>query len=184
MQKGKEMKGLARDWETAKNYIRPRLYNKAINAEVSKSAEPYGFDDLVIVPCLEMAMKDVIATVKLTKELLWSWGVTEEDVFKAAEANLPEYIILDVNEYVGVSGGVKMYAVTTPMKAFGAYGIIPMRKEIEKLFPNGYMVLPSSVHEVICTEKHGAEETASIIGSVNGTLVDPREQLGTHPYYF
>ena len=178
------MKGLARDWETAKNYIRPRLYNKAINAEVSRSAEPYGFDDLVIVPCLEMVIKDGIATVKLTKELLWSWGITEEDAFKAAEANLPEYIIIDINEYVGISGGVKMYAVTTPTSAFGAYGIIPMRKEIEKLFPNGYMVVPSSVHEVICTEKQEAEKTAEIIGCVNGELVDPREQLGTHPYYF
>ena len=62
------MKGLARDWETAKNYIRPRLYNKAINAEVSRSAEPYGFDDLVIVPCLEMGIKEGIETVKLSEE--------------------------------------------------------------------------------------------------------------------
>lgn len=178
------MKAIVRNWETAKNYIVPRLYNKAINADVSKSAEPYGFDDLVIVPCVEVEMDGGLATVKLTKELLWAWGVTEEDAFKAAEANLPEYTIINVNELVGEPGGVKMYAVTTPRAAFGAYGIIPLRKEIEKLFPDGYMVVPSSVHEVICTEKQEADGTAAIIGSVNGTLVDPREQLGTHPYYF
>ena len=52
-----------------------------------------------------------------------------------------------------------------------------------ELFPNGYVVLPSSVHEVIVRELDmDPDELSKLVQTVNAEQVDPEEQLSNHAY--
>ena len=71
--------------------------------------------------------------------------------------------------------------LTTESQAYGAIALISKAKELAELFPNGYVVLPSSVHEVIVRELDGNDYT-ELVQCVNATEVDPEEQLSNHAY--
>ena len=172
-------------WENAKHSIKPCLYNAKADMDLKRSAAEYGFDDLVIVPMIEV---DETHVAKVTESLVWTWGVTEEDVFKAAEKNACGYTITDLSLLIDAPATpYKTVVVTTaPEVGFGAYGIIPKRKELEQMFPDGYIAIPSSIHEFIVVPREAGDYDVvrAMIQSINMSYVKPSEQLSDHPYYF
>ena len=180
------IKGIMSNWETAKEYIRPRLYNKAKAEGVYKSAAFYGFDDLVIVPYAEFDAKGGKAAVKVTPELIWHWGVPEEDVYKAAEANATGYEFIDMASLIPFMAEMPMWVATNADSYYGAYAAIVLRDEIKAKFPDGYIAIPSSVHEFIIVPKDAGDNASitEMIGAVNAAEVATPDQLGTHPYFF
>lgn len=68
------------DWSQVKGKLAARLYNNATKADVFESAERYGFDDLIIIPYVNMTLDDGMGSVKVTNQLLEKWGVSSEEV--------------------------------------------------------------------------------------------------------
>lgn len=182
------------DFDYAQSMLRARLYNKKTNAEVFESAEKYGFDDLIIVPYLEVEVDGKPAGIKVTKQLLEKWEASTNAVIRIAEKNSKQsvkWMLKTMAEMLGMIFDMpddcpKMYVCTNEDKSFGAYGAIAYKEGIEKLFPNGYAVIPSSVHEVIIVEKDDDMVNAmpGMIDEVNAAYVADTETLGTHPYLF
>lgn len=186
------------DFEEVKPRLRALLLNRKSNVEVWKPAE-HGFDDLIIVPIVTFAdfLTDHIATSKVTLSMLKKWNVDAEDVIRIAEENskddtsrrtimeailgiIPnaEFPPMPEEEY-------PMYVVSNNRSCNGAYAVIPMLDELHEMFPEGFVVIPSSVHEVLIVPKSMPEQDMNdMVNEVNDAEVDITDQLSDHVYIF
>ncbi len=192
-------------FEKVKDYLRIRLVNKFTGYEVSKDASGNGFDDLCLVPYIELgvigsdAPEANYASIRVTKELLGNWNVTAEEAIRIAEENSAgeTYEIKDLGtmlkELMGFDASMPdadefipefpMYVVTNGKRMNGAYGVIAMKNTLKEMFPDGYVVLPSSIHEciVIPATAYNADLEA-MVRSINETTVSPQDKLSDNVY--
>lgn len=191
-------------YESVKEKLSLRLYNAKTPAEVCQSAEEYGFDDLILVPYVEVGRdKDGMMSVKVTNQLLESWGITKAKVIEDAMQNTKASGNFKVRsmrdtfmEIMGEAADLmlppedddmpQMLTITNGNKMFGALGAIICAKELTERMKNGYFIIPSSVHECIAVPRNGmdAETLAGMIKEVNETQVSPEDILGWHAYEF
>ena len=171
-------------------HLTARLYNKSTSADVFKSANEYGFSDLIIVPYINIDnLPNGVGGVKVTNELVKTWGVDPAEVIEMAEQNSRGTAKIQNMAEIMASFGFPcfdtfpMWVLTNESKTFGAYAIIAKLDEIKAKFKDGFTVLPSSIHEVIIvTEKD--EALTDLVRCVNGEQVAPDEQLSDHAYIF
>ena len=177
------------NYDEAKSNLKARLYNKSKDVEVFRSAAEYGFDDLIIVPYVDGVIEigESKASAKITEELLDIWGVDDETVIWTAIANT-DYEITTIAELLQLPSipEFNMTVVTNAERHYGAIGAILARHELKTMFSNGYVVIPSSIHEVIIMDINAMDENymTEMIGEVNEAMVNPEEWLGNHPYRF
>lgn len=168
------------EFENVKDKIRARLYSNETKAEVFKSAKEYGFEDLILVPYIENVIEN--GSVKISNALLKAWGVDAETVMEIAMANV-EYVI---GGFLGMMTVVSNDRIGSG--AFGASSVIKARRELEEMFPNGYVVIPSSVHEVIVQPYPETESDYNymldIVREINDTQLAPEERLSYNVYKF
>ena len=76
------------------------------------------------------------------------------------------------------------WVVTNREKCYGAASIIAAKKELAKRFPDGYIVLPSSIHEVLIVSKDIGEgsELLNMVKEINATAVSPEDKLSDNVY--
>lgn len=185
-----------KDFDKAKLYLRARLLNATTNVEVSRPAG-HGFDDLIIVPTIVLGdriKKDNFSSVKITEGMLKSWGKTADEVIDIAEANssydTSRRRIIDVlMEMMGIDEmdefDIPLYVVSNNSKMYGAYAVIPMLNELREMFPQGFAVIPSSIHEVLVTPLGlPSEDMNTMINDVNEAEVSEAERLSDHAYIF
>lgn len=191
---------IVNDYEKAKPYITLRLLNDMTNAEVSFSAATYGFPDLIIVPYVSMKRDDDgnFEGTKINKNLLDAWGVTKDDIFKVglenAKANikfmtmrqmlieqmgLPEFLVPEDTD------APNMYVMTNTDMFCGAINVIAGKETIKEVFKNGYVVLPSSIHECIVIDADDdLDALRDMVKGINATTVDAVDQLSDRVYKF
>lgn len=180
----REMRDMLEFWDKAKENIQLRMLSDSNASELSRPAgEP--FDDLILVPYVS---KNGLS-VKIDERILEKWDVTIDDVFKAGYDSIkPEIqnMMGFLSKFVPdiQSDGPMMMLVTNADKFYGANCILKAHEELKKIYPNGYMAIPSSVHEFIVVSATDMEvsEIAQIICEVNRSQVAPQEVLGTKPY--
>ena len=188
------------DFDKMRPLLRARLYNEKTAAEVFESAKLFGFDDLIIVPYLEFKFNGQDAGIKVNNSLLQKWGTDKETVLGIAKVNSEKYsdfflkpmtsVLFDImdddvpEELMDIP--VPMYVVSNKRKSFGAFGVIALADLIEEKFPDGYAVIPSSVHEVIIIPSDSTmyDTVKDMIGDVNTSQLKDEEVLGWKPYYF
>jgi len=176
------------DFEKVRPHLKARLYNKLTSADVFRSADVYGFDDLIITAHIEDAIKD--GSIKVTRELVKVWNMTPEEVLDIAEDNARNDAVIqsmtDILRAMGMPLPVTledpMTVVTNERKTYGAYAVIAKLDELKARFKNGFTVLPSSVHEVIIVDNGDTSAYTSMVQEVNDSEVDPTEQLSNHAY--
>jgi len=189
------------DYEFVKPLLRARLYNKATKAEVFRKAKD--FDDLIIVPYIELS--DIgegrgSGSVRVSAALLNGYNVTKRELIDTAIKNSSEDSTIQSMESVMMSimtgkevkpveeVGInpQMIVLSNRNKCFGAISALILKKRLQSIFPNGYVVLPSSVHEVIVTPyTPGCEDVLNgMVQEVNVSEVQPEEILGSKAYVF
>lgn len=138
------------------------------------------------------------ATFKLTYELLEKLKISKEKAWEVAEnitfakteivsmaEKLSELMGQEVEYLEGVPA---QYIVTNTMNFRGASAILDMAvlKELaQKLNAYKFIVLPSSIHEMIIISDDGhsnIEELNRMVREVNETQVDPEERLTDRAY--
>lgn len=189
-------------YDTIKDKLRLRLYNEKTECEVFTSAKKYGFDDLILIPYVDLgSTSDGILSTKVTEALLKTWGVTKtkviSDAMKATKANVSYKVKSMRDTMIEMMGeGAEMFfpeepgvpqmlTVMSEDKAFGAIGAIVCKSELKKRFPNGYYIIPSSIHEVLAVPSDQDQDALdNMIDEVNRTQVLPEEVLGWKAYKF
>lgn len=186
------------DYTDVKPMLRARLYNESTVAEVKRSASEYGFNDLIIIPYIEIADN---ASIKVTDALVNGWKVTADQVLDDAIANAKKDICIstmfetlmgimpkaiDEFDFLNADDSVPMYVITNKRKSFGAIAGALGKAKLSIFFDKGYVILPSSVHEVIAVPNnvHDKESMVAMVREINATQVAPQEQLSNNIYTF
>ena len=175
------------DFEKVRPMLRARLLNKATSAEVFKQAGGV-FNDLIIVPYIDGVCEN--GSIKVRQEMLKVWKVTAEEVISQAEENSrKEAKMQSMSEIMAEMGYPlvcddmpPMIVISNEKGCYGAYSILAMLDQLKTLFPEGFAVLPSSVHEVIIVNAEDPAYLDSMVSDVNDKEVDPNEQLSGHAY--
>lgn len=177
------------DWEKAKDKLTIHLCNEITNAEIKRSAAEYGFSDLIMIPYLVVSDSGSMQA-KVTKAMLKGWHVSENEVFITAMKNMENDVTLtNLADIIGVPSPAPIYIVSN--KAIGAYGASrilthKIQDMCKQRFPEGYTVLPSSVHEMLIVSKTEApmKEMIDMVKQVNMSCVDPEDRLSDNAYCF
>ena len=192
------------DFKKVKPKLRARLLNSKTLAEVYRPADDYGFDDLIIIPVIRLddfSNKAQTATIKVTQDMVKTWGVPTNTVIDIAEENSKSdtsrktiiEALLGLNPDglsvpISPADEFPIYVVTNSDSCNGAYAIIPMLDELREIYPDGFAVIPSSVHEVLVTPLQigtpDEKQFDQMIGEVNDSEVALTDQLGDHVYIF
>lgn len=187
-----------KQFENVKDRLRLRLYNKTNEDcfQINRSAEQYGFDDLIMVPAIN---EDNFSAV-VSKDIFNMWDITEDELFDTCIENMkPICEIMGMSETLKNMGAEfeldedgrdMMYVISGNDRSWGAGCVIVALDEIWKRFPNGFIIIPSSIHEVIATEipedldlpKYNS--LVNLVNEVNETELEREDILGTKIYVF
>lgn len=116
------------------------------------------------------------------------------EAMEDGEEELPEemtvnYVKQTIDDMLKESGKRPMYVVTNKNKCLGAICMMfdKMMSAMADEMGEGFIILPSSVHEVILVpERDGAEteRLKEIVAEVNAGHVEPQEVLSNNIYYY
>ena len=174
------------DYSKVKPLLKARLYNAATKTDVFKSVAEYGFDDLIIVPYVQLTEE---ASTKVNTQLLNIWNVSVDEVIATAIENAKNDIVeTSIAEMLGMPDlyPTLMRVITSKTRMYGAIGVIYKLKELKERYEK-FIVIPSSIHDVIVIPEIPETEDnffTEMIKAVNEEQVAPEERLSNHEYYF
>lgn len=184
------------DFKKMRKRVHCRLISREKNRELLTDVPWLPWLDLALVFYLcvpEQVVED--ATALIYTSHMDCWGVTLEEIFRAAAENTtgvriyiePMETFLGDRGFKPLSSG--MYILSNERKMFGAGVIIDPRVQqmcLERLGESFY-ILPSSIHELILLPESLAttrEELDQLIQEVNEACVSQEEYLSDHAYYY
>lgn len=196
------------DWETIKGSIYVKLINAEQNKEQLGTIPHRPFLDLAAVYYAVAGDFGIqgTSTVLIRNEHMERWGQDEDALYQAAMSNMrsdgkPDFksmkdvikdILPDAADLIeerehGLDSG--MYVLTNLRKCFGASELLDKNTllMIADKVRDGFIVLPSSLHEVIILDPNNAaeyEELAEMVKEVNDTQVSEEERLSYHVYVY
>lgn len=171
-------------FENCKEKITGRLISVKKNRKaLEKLFYSIQYEDLALVYYVRMTKE---ASVAVTKAILSFWGVSTEEVHAAALQNLKREVdIMDMGDFLGIEiSGV--YIVSTKDKYYGAAAILVMEQLFAEMFGRGgFIMIPSSVHEVICFKVDDYTDERMMDGwvkEVNAKELSAEDFLSDHVY--
>ena len=185
-----------KDYEQIKYRLKAKLVN-SINTDVAGiSAADYGYSDLKIVPYVNL--EEFGGNITVLPEHLDIWNVNIETVIDQALENIKnDIVIMNMSEFMTDKCGIpkdlaevmftgidRFLVVTNSKMMFGAITAIVAKDLISEKMNGDYIVLPSSVHEIICVSKElgSANEFVNMVNEVNRTCVDAKDVLSDKVY--
>lgn len=193
------------EWDTVKDRILPRVVNTERNQEyLSEHPSREKVDLSMNYRLLVSTDNGGTSTIGVTYDLMEHWGVTEEELFHAAqvnEHNIFPTMVKPIGDMIkgfgaelpaecqGMPTKYDMYVMTNSVNQNGATVLFtdePFAKLAEYINTDLY-ILPSSIHEVIAISTEGwwkPEDLAMMVRDVNSSEVSPEEQLSDHVYFY
>jgi hypothetical protein len=194
------------DYERAKGNLRGRLINAEKNRELLKTMPHREFLDLALVYSVDYPdwKEDNGGSIQVKNSHMERWGVGEEELFRQMKENMQtcgESLLQNMMAVLGEMAGMDeatfdymektpMHVLTNRRKCNGAVEMLDedALKEAAELYGGDFMILPSSIHEILLLpvrdEKEEIEELAATVREVNDTKVAPDEILSFHVYRY
>ena len=197
-----------RNWETVQKDVYAKLINAEQNKELLEKIPHRDFMDLAVVYyaiARDQAQED-IGTILIYNGHMEIWGQEEENLYQTAMMNMradgeADFMTIEtVVKHIlpgiafpkkdgNASHDTDMYILTNHHRRFGAAEILDKRtlRVVADKVGDGFIVLPSSVHEtIILPPKEEAEygRLADMVREVNDTQVDEEERLSDHVYVY
>lgn len=199
------------DYGQAKHKLFTKVVNTEMNAEFLEGKPSRQFGDLSMVAALRLYSIDGgTANVNVTENLLKLWGIDADTLMEQAivtdlinnpykiesmvniiKSMMGEEVAEEMEEelFSNPEGGIKMYVLTDKEKTNGArYLLYPdMLERVGEHFGADYMIIPSSVHEVIIVPIDMGityEGLQNMVQEVNATSVEEKDILSDHPYVY
>ena len=198
------------DYSAVSNRIYCIIINAEKNQGLLKECPHRKMLDLAIVYRINVEMFDgTVGSILIRNEMMKMWKVTEQDIYAAAENNtksLFESTIQNINEVlIEMMHGRccsdselmdtiynfdienHMYVVSNRYKTNGA-GLIFLDKEVQQnvsdIMGGDFVIIPSSVHETICTDMGDIDAIKAMVQDVNNTQVSAEEVLSDSVYFY
>ncbi len=172
--------------------VRPASAENIVKKTISEDMEAYL---RIVLP--DMCTDDYIASVIVKHTLLEQIGISESEVWQAAEQNTKDQFIVknmvDVLKeflpgFFPMDEGPSIFVITNKKSnyAAGALGCSWFVDELKKRFPGQKkIVIPSSIHEllIVDAESNGSAFT-EMVKEVNATQVAENERLCDRAIFF
>lgn len=193
---------LLKDWNAAKEYLRPALISQKKNPDLRERYLYREYLDLAIIYIVLLPEgKMGSGIVKIGEKICELWGITEEVLYQTAMENLENerYQIQGMSELLADidpglrlpedQEGVPMYVLSNESKYYGAAGILKkgILKELAGRLKRDLYLLPSSIHEFIiipASENIKTAELTAMVQEINQTQVSPIDILEEHIYCY
>ena len=196
------------NWVNIRENVRAKLINAGQNEEELKRVPHRMFLDLAVVYYVTVSGcgDEKLGTILICNDHMEMWGQEEENLYRTAMLNMrsdgrPDFsgirdviknISPDADHFLNDGGHqlcTGMYVLTNRSRRFGASEILDKStlRAIADKIGDGFIVLPSSIHELIILEPDDAaeyEKLADMVKEVNNTQVDVGERLSDHVYVY
>lgn len=161
-----------------------RLYNRKYAQDIGLtngyiSAEKYGFDDLIIVPVTD-----------------WGYPISESTIQNRFNQTIEQFVEdaleelscrpIVLTDMLGLPREAFDVYVLTTGRQYGAIGGIVAQKWLKEKFPDGYVLIPSSVHEMLAMplSEVDNEKLLNTIFEINTNTLTNAERLSNNYYIF
>lgn len=196
------------DYNQIKDKLIVCAMNEEANSEMLEDIPHESVLDIAIIARVEVTSdENGIGTVKVNDELLEAYGVTKEELFEQAWANMRVMHPMECKDMIDVIQHIdpnvpdeikammdehrgEMYVVQTDNKLHGApYGFDKqsLNSICDQIGSQNIYVLPSSVNEVIVIPEgkvDDPERLTDIVGQVNDESVPADEILSDNAYFY
>lgn len=205
--KGVDLSGFL-EWETVQGNIYAKLANAEQNQEQLAEVPHRMFLDMAVVYYMEVRIfeGEDVGTILIHNSHMEMWGQDEADLYQKAMANMrsgggPSFERMETvlkriqsipGELLGDRGCIPdtgMYVLTNCRRYCGASEILDggTLQAIANEVGDNFIVLPSSIHEVIVLPSKGEleyGELADMVKGINDTCVSVEERLSNHVYVY
>ena len=202
------------NYDSVKEHLAVMLVNTQANKRMLREMPHEKIEDLSAICYVDFPVEsnDGKATMKVRNEHLKMWNVDAKEIFQQARTNtqpvntpllqsMDEMLLsifneeghaenlLDENIDFGLRSHDMLYALTNIEKQYGASMITQpeVLNKLEQFFPEGFYVLPSSVHEVLIVPDNGEMEPkmlGEMVREVNKNEVERQEVLSDRVYSY
>ena len=201
-------------YETVKDYLTVQLVNTRANQRQLSDVPHREIEDLSLIPALRIPMPEAEGngSIKVTQELMSQWGVSEQELYRQAWENMDRdqapvlqgmgTVTADIMMGTGsdenllagtgpaeLDPGEMLYVLSNKEKTYGAAVLAcpGVLEKVSRLFPEGFYILPSSVHEVLIMpddKSVSPRELGQMVREVNRAEVSKEEVLSDRVYRY
>jgi hypothetical protein len=185
------------DYAKVKKHLKAKLVNIKNKDVAGISAKEYGFEDLKIVPYAEVNVNGVTGSIVVKQSHIEHWDKDIKDVVNDAIENIKNDIDIktmvemlinmgypkEIAEMMGFDNN--MYVVTNNDKMFGAITALFVKDKMKDIMPNGFYVIPSSIHELILIPNNEMYQDKDVINGIIKSVnqdIRPEDILSDHVY--
>ena len=189
------------DWERVKDRIVCRLVGADRNRTRLQKVLHRKFLDMAVIYRYEFETEeDYSASLIIEDAFLKKWGISFDRFDETARANTgrlspPSFMSMDqmmaklLNEELPIGQGSELFVLTNSRRMHGAFWMSEREvlETVREQVGDGFLVLPSSVHEcMIVPEGAGPSpaEMAEMVREINRHDVDPEEVLTDSVYRY
>lgn len=188
------------DYEKAKEHLFIRVCNAEKNNKILETAPHKTVEDLIITCHISVDQgPNNMASTIVNKQLLEQYGISEEQLFEDAMENAPEVMPVKIDSLQNFishlipdgeepdSSDTVMLIVTNKTNTNGAAAVFysGIMDRISKQIGGSFVMLPSSVNEVIIIPDRGDYKTLKrMVEDINESSVEPEERLSNSVYKY
>lgn len=204
--------GQIKDFEKVKENLSVRLVNTKANQQMLAELPHREIEDLSLICVLRIPLGDDLAIRKVDYDMIRRWNISEEELCQTALENAQEKqepvlqrVTVSMFEQVSEkpSGENLLYDQIEPEKLMSEPVFILSNKEklygasviaypeslnkVSQVFPQGFYIIPSSIHEAMIIPKTEAEDTkylGSLVRTVNTFAVEKSQVLSDRIYEY
>lgn len=188
------------DFNKSQIRLFPRLINKNSNVELLQTVPYKDFLDLAVIVTYEFKDADGVMSVKIDQPILKYWGVTFVDVYNIALHNMQKCdkwnvcsmqdVLLNLSGQIYLNN-INMYVASIEGGVNGARCLLndAVINHLVKGFNGSFIVLPSSIHEVIILPNNESSFSLSdfddLVHTVNmSDAIHSEDVLSDHAYIY
>ena len=202
------------DIDSLKDRVTPMLINAKADKEMLQTMPHILVEDLAMIFKVDMSLPggDGRGTMKVKNEMLERWGISKEELYQKAASNVQKYdapVMTPMSEMVfEFASGEKtntnlleepqmisdfdnemMFVLSNESRYHGTSALVcsEVMNKINELMPNGFYILPSSIHETLIVSKEcgmGGKELGQMVREVNRDMVSREEVLSDRVYEY
>lgn len=179
------------DYESVKTHLGLMVIGEERNRELLGEYVHEKTEDLAVMPAIYIQDDQRSGRIRIKKELLDAWGVTERTVMDDAIANAPRImppIMKNLCEFAGAQSKLPAFMVSNQYCSDGAsVAFYPgFLNYIKACLGMDLYILPSSINELVIIADYGQDpkELLQLVRMVNRTEVDPEEVLTDSVYRY
>lgn len=198
------------DYESVKEYLSVTLINGRDNRQMLSHMPHRQMEDLALILELKFPMAEGIGSIKVSHELAELWAVDTDTLFAQAQENslkaeppslhrmedtmLSLAFVRDAVENLlenpapeEVPSQLYVLSNTSKNKGAAVLSYPGVLEKADQLFPKGFYILPSSIHELLIVPKSpeiDPRELGEMVRAVNRAEVAKEEQLSDRVYEY